>query len=89
LSQRVNLFDVFGLPLEETVGLFLNDVLLLGSVGIVLYTALVCEGVMHGELLFQLLDLLLHTLKKEFGVLLDVDNCLVADFHHAGGEFEG
>lgn len=44
---------------------------------------------MHGELLFQLFDLLLHTLKKEFGVLLDVDNCLVADFHHAGGEFEG
>jgi len=42
---------------------------------------------MHGELLFQLLDLFLHALKKEFGVLLDVDHCLVADFHHAGGEF--
>jgi hypothetical protein len=63
--------------------------LLLSSIGIVLHTALVGEGVMHGELLFQLLDLLLHTLKKKFGVLLDVYHCLVADFHHAGGEFEG
>ena len=44
---------------------------------------------MHGELLLQLLDLLLHSFKKELRVLLDVDNCLVADFHHAGGEFEG
>jgi hypothetical protein len=62
---------------------------LLGSIGVVLHTALVGEGVMHGELLFQLLDLFLHALKKEFGVLLDVDNCLVANFHHAGCEFEG
>jgi hypothetical protein len=62
--------------------------LLLSSVGIVLYTALVGEGIMHGELLFQLLYLLLHTFKKEFRVLLDVDYCLVADFHHAGGKFE-
>jgi hypothetical protein len=43
---------------------------------------------MHSELLFQLLDLLLHTFKKEYRVLLDVDYCLVADFHHTGGEFE-
>jgi len=89
LSQRINLFDVLGFPLEVSVGLFLNDVLLLSSVGIVLYTALVGEGIMHGELLLQLLDLLLHTFKEEFRVLLDVDYCLVADFHHAGGEFEG
>lgn len=88
MSQRINLFDVFGLPLEVSVGLFLYDVLLLSSVGIVLYTALVGEGIMHGELLLQLLDLLLHTFEKEFRVLLDVDDCLVADFHHAGGEFE-
>lgn len=89
MSQRINLFDVLGFPLEVSVGLFLNDVLLLSSVGIVLYTALVGEGIMHGELLLQLLDLLLHTFKEEFRVLLDVDYCLVADFHHAGGEFEG
>lgn len=43
---------------------------------------------MHSELLFQLSDFSLKTLKQEFRVLLDVDNSLVAYFHHTSCELK-
>lgn len=61
-------------------------ILLLSSVSIVLHPAFVCKSVMHRELLLQLLDLSGQSLKEKLWILVDVDNGLVADLHHASGK---
>lgn len=89
LSEGVNLINVLHLSFKERKCLFLHDVLLLGCVRIVLHTALVSQSIVHGKLLLQFLDLPFELLAEEFWVLLNVDHGLIADLHHARGEFKG
>jgi hypothetical protein len=43
---------------------------------------------MHCKFLLELLDLPLHFLEEQFGILLHVNNGLVAHLHHATSELE-
>ena len=83
LSERVDLIDVLGLAIKELEGLLLHLILLFGCVCVVDDATLVGQGVMHGQLLLQLLDLSLHLLQEKFWILLDVDHRLIRDLHHS------
>ncbi len=60
--------DVIGLALEELLGDELLLVLLFGSVGLVADASPAGEGVVHGQFLLQLPDVLLVLLQQQFGV---------------------
>ena len=88
LPHGVQLFDVFHFSLQVVESQLLHGILLFRGVGVVLHFALVGQGVVHGELLLEVSDFLFELFKQELRVLLDVDDRLIADLHHARGELQ-
>lgn len=43
---------------------------------------------MHSELLLKVSDLFLESLDSQVRIDDRVENCMVLDFHHSGGEFQ-
>ena len=87
LPQRLDL-DIFSFSFQKFLSNKLLLMLLLRSIGLIADPTPIRKSIMHCQLLLQLLDIFLILLQQQFGVQVDINRYLIADFHHPWCEFE-
>lgn len=83
LSDRLDFFYIFKLPIKESLCNLLNFILLLWSILVIIYSLLVGKRIMHSQLLLQIPYFPLILLQQHTRILMHILKRLITHIHHS------